>query len=427
MPIVERRFAFLYAVLLMIFCLYGISLTVIGATLPRILSDFRWNYGGVGLVMAAGSIANFVAAYLAGRLVRPLGPKASLAAGVALVAAALAVFAATPSLLLNALVYAAVGVGQGFLETNVNYVVVRIDRSGRAMNLAHAGFSVGAVVGPFVIGFLLEARLPWTIVYRAIAAIFVLVLAAVLALPLGRLLGREEAPAGKERRRRGPAYYLGFAALFLYVGVELGISNWVAEFFVRVFGSSEAAGSFMVSLFWLGLLAGRLVIPLAFPAARPDRILVILSAALALSAGLLAACGLAGPPAAPVAAVATALAGLACSGIYPIVVTLLGRAFPEAQGEAIGFAGTGGGMGAFFFVFAMSRIAKSGGLELGFAFYALVAALVAAASVALARAVRRAIAARGYAARGYAARILAEAGSTPPRIEGSAGGAGSAP
>jgi fucose permease len=397
MAIVEKRFRLLYSVLYAIYILFGISMTVVGATLPRILADFSWGYGGAGIVMAAGSIAYFVASYIAGKLIGPIGPKISLAIGGVLITIGLALFAATPSLALNALLYAAIGLGQGFIETNVNYAVVRLDKDGRALNLMHAAFSIGAVAGPFLIGFLMTAGLPWTIVYRAMAVLFVLIIAAVLALPF-KDLPQGAAAGGAGARARGSAYVLGFVALFLYVGVELGISNWIAELFVRVFGSSEKVGSFMVSLFWLGLLAGRVGIPLAFPRAMPERTLALLSASLAVSAGLLAGCGFAGPAALPLAVAATTLAGLSCSAIYPIAITLVGRAYPEAQGEAIGFAATGGGVGSFLFVFLMSRIAKSFGLELGFAFYALVAVLMAAANFALSAATRARAAARGAGA-----------------------------
>lgn len=40
-------------------------------------------------------------------------------------------------------------------------------------------------------------------------------------------------------------------------------------------------------------------------------------------------------------------AGLGCSIYYPAVITLLGKCFPHAQSQAIGFAATGGGIGAF--------------------------------------------------------------------------------
>ena len=65
------------------------------------------------------------------------------------------------------------------------------------------------------------------------------------------------------------------------------------------------------------------------------------------------------------------LSGLGCSVFYPAVITILGSCFPYAQGQAIGFAATGGGIGAFVFPFLMSALAQGWGLRAGFATYAV--------------------------------------------------------
>ncbi len=389
MPIVERRFAPVYGFLACLFLLFGTSMTVIGATLPRILEDFGWSYGTAGAVIAANAVGYFGSMYAAGRLVGRIGPRAAAVIGLSLVSGGLALFAASPGPALNLALYALIGIGQGFLEILVNWSVMRMDREGRAMSLMHAAFSIGAVAGPFVVGWLLAFDRPWTLVYRGMALLFGVLLAAGLALPFDRL-GREtvSAKAGGRPSVRDRAYGLGFAVLFLYVGAELGISNWAAELFVRSFGRPEATGSFMVSLFWLGLLAGRLGIPLLLPRARQEKVLIVLSAGLTVSTILLAAAAFAGPPAALLGAVSVALAGLSCSSIYPIVMFLEGRAHPGAEGAAMGFAGAGGGLGAFLFPFLMSRIAGAAGVKVGFAFYALVAAAASASALALAAAAR---------------------------------------
>jgi fucose permease len=388
--IVERRFSALYRVLFAIFVLFGVSMTVIGATLPRILADFRWSYGTAGAVIAAGAIGYFLSTYAVSKLLGRIGPRAAAAVGTAFVALGLALFAASPSPAANFALYAAIGIGQGFLEIVVNWSALRMDPSGRALNLMHGAFSIGAVAGPFVVGFLLGGGFSWILVYRGMAILFGLILLTTLILPFGLIPKEESGDAGREGMRlaTGPAYILGFVALFLYVGVEIGISNWASEFFVRVFGSSEATGSFMVSLFWLGLLAGRFGVPLLFSKARQDRVLTALAIGLSISSGALAACGFAGTASMPLAVAAIALAGLSCSSIYPIVVALAGRAFPRSQAKAIGLASAGGGVGSFFFPFLMSRIAQSSGIRMGFAFYAFVAVLLASATFALTAAVR---------------------------------------
>ena len=68
------------------------------------------------------------------------------------------------------------------------------------------------------------------------------------------------------------------------------------------------------------------------------------------------------------------LAGLGCSIYYPTVMTLLGKCFPLAQSQAIGFAATGGGIGSFVFPFLMSSIAQNWGIRAGFATYGVFAA-----------------------------------------------------
>lgn len=393
---VERRHAPIYAFLVCLFALFGTSMTVIGATLPRILENFGWSYGTAGAVIAANAIGYFGSVFAAGRIVGRIGPRTAALIGLSLVSGGLALFAASPGPALNLALYALIGIGQGFLEILVNWSVMRMDREGRAMSIMHAAFSIGAVAGPFAVGWLLASGRPWVLIYRGMALLFGVLLAAGLALPFDRL-GRETVAArtGGGPSVRDRAYVLGFAVLFLYVGAELGISNWAAELFVRSFRGSEATGSFMVSLFWLGLLAGRLGIPLLLPRARQEKVLVVLSAGLAASTLLLAVSSFFGPPAALVGAASVALAGLFCSSIYPIVIFLEGRAHPGAEGAAIGFAGAGGGLGAFLFPFLMSRIAGAAGVNVGFAFYALVAALVSALALALAATTRGGVPDRG--------------------------------
>ena len=143
------------------------------------------------------------------------------------------------------------------------------------MNLLHGAFAIGAIVGPLAVGLMLQSGVDWTVVYRGIAVIFALlfVLMAFVALPPAqpRAVGQEEAP---ERLSANPAYWLSFFALFLYLGVELGVSNWVAEYFVAVFAYSPDASAMLVSLFWIGLLAGRFGVPLLYSGAQPDAALV---------------------------------------------------------------------------------------------------------------------------------------------------------
>ena len=389
MPLIEPRFRALFLSLFALFILYGTSFTIIGATLPKILADFHWDYLAAGIVLGAGAVTYFLSTFAAGHLIKHWGPKPTILLGLVLDVVGLSFFATSPDPLGNALLSALIGLGQGAVEVGVNWATLRIDthHTGRPMNLMHGAFAVGAILGPLAVGLLMQSGLAWTVVYRGMAVIFALlaVLTAFTRLPPAEPSSAEHDEA-RERLSANPAYWLSFVALFLYVGVELGVSNWVAEYFVAVFAYAPDASAMLVSLFWLGLLAGRFGVPLLYKGSRHDAVLVGLSALATAAIILLTLLGHAtpSPVVINIGKALVFLAGLGCSIYYPTVITLLGKCFPHAQSQVIGFAATGGGIGAFVFPFLMSAIAQNWGIRAGFATYGVFAVAMTAVGVWLA-------------------------------------------
>ena len=378
MTLIEPRHRVLFLVLFTVFTLFGTSFTIIGATLPKILADFQWSYLIAGTVLGASAVTYFVSAFAAGHLIKLWGPKRTIVSGIVLDVIGLAFFAANADPLTNILLSALIGLGQGCVEIGVSWCTLRIDRenTGRPMNLMHGAFAVGAILGPLAVGILMHSGLDWTAVYRGMAIIFALIAVMVLLTRLPSVEAQAAEHAEKaERLSKNPAYWLSFLALFLYVGVELGVSNWVAEYFVAVFAYSSAASAMLVSLFWVGLLVGRFGVPLFYKGPHQDAILVGLSALAALAIILLTLLGFTtlNTVTNDIGRVLVFLAGLGCSIYYPAVITLLGKCFPHAQSQAIGFAATGGGIGAFLFPFIMSAISQNWGIRAGFATYAVFA------------------------------------------------------
>ncbi len=371
-------------------------MTVIGATLPKIFVDFGWSYTTAGAIIAAGSIGYFLSSYLAGIFLSALGLRLTLSLSLLLIFAGLEFFAATPVPWLNMLLYFIVGVGQGGIELSVDWATLRMEGAGggRAMSLMHGAFSIGAVVGPLIIAILISAHLEWTLIYRGIGVLFLAIAVFMQFMPLAALGKDRGHIAGGSRRDlfRHPAYWLGFFALFVYVGVELGISNWVAEYFVRVFGAPIATGSFMVSLFWAGLLVGRFGVPFLQATIKREKIFIVLSVLMALSVIALASIGFMnnGKIASVIAGVLVIFAGFGCSIIYPNIMSILGDLFPHTQSEAVGFAAMGGGMGGFVFPYLMSAVSAAWGIRTGFMIYALFSLVIVALNVSLVRAEARA-------------------------------------
>ena len=271
LPRVPAQFRSLYGGLLAISFLFGANFTALGAVLPQMIRAFDWSYTAAATVLAAGSFGYFGATFASGFIVRRIGLRVTAVIGLGLIAGALALFGATPALLVNVLLHGLVGVGSGCVEVVINYGAVRMERDGRSqlMNLLHAAFSVGGMLGPLAAARLLDAGSPWQTVFRIIAAGTALAAIWVALLPFHRL-DEQPAPARPNTRRASEPpldhllVALCVALLFIYVGAEVGVSGWVAEYFVSVLGSSPAQGAILVTLFWGGILAGRLLLAFCY-------------------------------------------------------------------------------------------------------------------------------------------------------------------
>jgi len=354
--------------LLGLFLLFGASATVLGATIPKIVREFQWSYTVTGVVASAGAVGYFISSFGCGLLVHRLGVRRVLLAGLAFQATGMVLFGSTASAAVNGSLGLLIGMGNGGIEVMGNYCIVRIERGGssRLMNLIHAAFSVGAIVGPLGVAGLLSRGIPWQTVYRVMACVSVALGVGLLFVPFSRLTDGRGKAGGRLRTAevlRHPLLVLAFLILLLYVGTEVGVSKWVAELFVRTRQTTAPAGARMVAVFWLGILAGRAGISVAHRGGRQGALLLGLS--VLCTAALLAVLLL---PGAWQAAAALFVSGLGYSAIYPVVMTLLGGRFREAEGVAVGFAATGGGIGAFAVPFAMGAISDRLGMRWGFGF-----------------------------------------------------------
>ena len=207
MQLIEPRFRGLFLYVFALFALFGTSMTIIGATLPKILASFHWSYLTAGIVIGAGAVAYFVSTFVAGYLVKHWGSKPTILLALALIVAGLAFFATIPDAAANTLLSALIGLGQGGVEVGLNSTILRMDErnTGRPMNVLHGAFAVGAIVGPFAVSLLLQSGLDWAVVYRGMAAIFVLLAAmtAFAALPSVRRSRRSRGDRRTAERQSG--------------------------------------------------------------------------------------------------------------------------------------------------------------------------------------------------------------------------------
>jgi len=365
----------LYFLFLLGFAAFGVVFTIIGASLPRIITTFHWSYALTGTVLAANAVGYFISTFVCGILVQRIAPKKVLVFGLVLGALSMSLLFRWPSPWLNLLLNFSIGLCQGTIEVVTNLSVMRMERPGqsRLLNMVHAAFSMGGIIGPAAVGILLEAGGGGLAVFGGTALVLGLMAAAFGLSPFPRLVYPEEHEKGGLRLMLQPLLLLITVFLLLYVGAELGVSTWVAEYFVKIRGSTPSVGAYAVALFWIGLLAGRFSLSILYKGSRQEYIVLVLAVLAAAGLGVMLMVR-----STWATAVAVFLTGLGFSGIYPLSVAIVGRF--SRSGVAVGAVTTGGGVGSFTFPFLMAILAETVGIRGGFWFYlGLVIVLVALA------------------------------------------------
>jgi fucose permease len=380
----DRATRRLYLLLLTGFILLGVIFNIAGAALPQIIRNFGWSYTVTGIVLAASAAGYFLSSFLNGFLVQRVAPRVVMLVGLAIGVVCLSLFIRWPSPWLNLGLNLGIGLCQGAIEVVTNLEVIHMEQEGqsRLMNLLHACFCLGAIIGSAAVGGILKADIPLTAVFVTSSALIAGLAILVCITPFPRVRTEVKKDDSGLKLLRQPLLLLMTAALLLYVGTEIGVSSWSSEYVVKVLGVSASTGAFAVSLFWLGLLAGRLGISFGYKGTRQELLMLALSlmSAAALVGVLLAR-------SAPAVAVAVFVAGLGSSGFYPLGMSVLGKSFKS--GVAVGTAATGGGAGSIAFPFMMALIAQTVGIRSGFWFYLGVNIMLVAVTVFLVRLVQR--------------------------------------
>ncbi len=323
-------------------CLTFLVIGWTGLLIPSLIRSIEATFGqtdaGIGVVYLGFALAYGVGSFGGGALTERLGRRLVLGGAALVHALGVAGLGLAPSWLLFVAAAMVAGLGAGCLDGGANGLVLDVyrDKRGRAMNLLHAAFGVGALAAPIVIGSLVEAGVPWQAIAVATgASVLLLALAyAVVPLPSGRRASLDRnattsSSPGEPARRwllAGPLFLLGIG-IATYVASEVGVSSWLVRFLAD---APLTTATLTLSLYWGGLTVGRLVSSAI--ADRFDHLRFAIACVLAMAV-MIAIAVLA--PALQLSMIAFALAGVASGPVFPMIVAIGGDRYPE-RSAAVG-------------------------------------------------------------------------------------------
>ena len=335
--------------------------TVVGPTLQPIRETFDVGLAQVGLLFPFASLGYIGSGLLGSIASDRYARRPFVVAGSALMAAGVGIQSTAPTwslLLAGTLV---IGMGMGLLDGPLNALIMDLSTSDTAkwLNYLHFFFGTGALAGPILAGAALGLGADWRQIY---AVLGIVAATAVIPFALMRIPARpRRAPVrlgSVGRIALRPLIILMMIVLVFYVGVEVTIAGWLPSFLELDHGFNRGVAGAAVSVFWVGILIGRLSSGLLTRWMDPLRLLTLSLAVgsfFALAASLIDNSIL--------AIVCFAVVGIMLASAFPTALAVGVKSQEAATGALTGFMVAAAGVGSLTFPPIAGAIGESFGLR----------------------------------------------------------------
>ena len=324
--------------------LAGIATTMLGPLLPRLAPHWQIGDASAGLLFTALFLASVVTGALVGPLAQRFGHRRLIRGGLVLGGAGVAMLALSSwPQAIGAM--AMIGAGLGLCVPAANLGVT----GPRAVMLVNFAWSIGAVSGPWLI-----VSFPDGFLWSLSAAM------ACAAAMTVRPLTQAAAATRGAKATMSTATVLTAIFVFAYVGVESSLDGWLSSYASRN-SDARSLPAALPSVFWVGILTGRLL------AAQALRHLVpasLLGGCLVLA--FAGTCLLHEASRPWLLLAATALTGLGIAPVFPLAVASYSDVAKTEKAAGLIFAAGGlGGASVPALVGAVSE--RSGELHVAMA------------------------------------------------------------
>ena len=330
-------FHLLLAIIYISFISLGLPDGLLGAAWPSMAPELSAPISYAGLVAMIISIGTISSSLLSERLTFYLGTGKVTAISVAMTAAALWGFSSCDSfwqLCIWAIPY---GFGAGSVDAGLNNYVA-LHYTSRHMSWLHCMWGVGATVGPYIMGLVLSNGGHWTLGYRSVGAIqIVLSIGLFLSLPLWK--ERKQEMDKKQENTKPltlkeifgiPGAKEVMIAFFCYCAIEQTAGLWASSYLNLHKGVAPETAAFFASMFFIGITIGRAMngfLTIKFSDTQLIRmgmsiVLVGIAVMLLPMGEIMSIMGL-------------ILIGLGCAPVYPCVIHSTPYHFGEDKSQAI--------------------------------------------------------------------------------------------
>ena len=329
----------LIAIIYLAFISLGLPDAVFGGSWPTMYQEFGVPVSFAGIVTVIISIGTIISSLQSDRMTYKFGTGKVTAVSVAMTAVALFGFSISHSFVELCLWAIPYGLGAGGVDASLNnYVAVHY--SSRVMSWLHCMWGVGAMTGPYILGFVLTGGGIWNEGYRLISCLqFVLTAVLVVSLPLWKRRKMvvnehgEEVPAQalsmKEIFSIAGAKEI-MIAFFCYCALEQTGGLWASSYMVLHKGVAEEVAASYASMFYIGITVGRFISGFITAKLNDKQMIRLGMSILAIGVIVLFL-----PLSEYISLTGFVLVGIGCAPIYPCIIHSTPDIFGADKSQAI--------------------------------------------------------------------------------------------
>lgn len=258
-------FSLLLALIYVSFISLGLPDSLLGSAWPQMQESLGVSLSLGGVISFLITASTILSSLMSHRVIQRFGTDAVTMCSVAMTALALFGFSLSNSFFALCLWAIPYGLGAGSVDAALNNFVA-LHCKAKHMSWLHCFWGIGATGGPYIMGLCLSRGIGWQAGYRTISFLqMALTLILLLSLPLWK---KQELPlSGGETVRpqtpqwgkllKRPGVKAALTAFFFYSALELTTGLWSSSYMVAVRGISPETAAKWISLFYLGITAGR--------------------------------------------------------------------------------------------------------------------------------------------------------------------------
>ncbi len=250
---------------------FAMSVNVIPPLVTTMVGDLGISLKSFGYLFSVQFFVFMISSFAGGALLERTGIKPGLLVAFGLVGLSASFFIMPVlSTFIELLAWIILlGFSGGLVETFASVLVSGYDSpgSGRLLNLSQVFYCIGAIAAPQIVALLMDNQIPWKTIFILFGFLELILTILFISFSFHDIRGRsviESRDAGANTLRREkslftePTFYLlGFSILF-YVLSESFLVFWLPAYLEASYLFSPAQAARGVSLFWTGLIIGRL-------------------------------------------------------------------------------------------------------------------------------------------------------------------------